>query len=317
MGVSMRVGLGILGAAAVAVVLGLALTAQAVEPSFARWLVAGDPGDETIRDYWQRAENGTLPPAGLVDLGTMLFARGFTTDAVKTYRRALDADKELYEAWFLIGLAEHSRGELADAGEAYRRCLKKRPGHGWANFYLGLLEEQLGDSADALRYYEKAFTHAPELADPAVNPEVLSSELVLGAQLATVDRSSFKGSLPLGYLQPEAVDETLRRIAEEGPAPAATAAPEPQADAAAATPAAAEAPPPAAAPSPTPAPAQTPPPTPAVRRVPTRAPTSPEGEGEPPPAGEAPYGAPVTSTSGEARLLPLVPGLYRVAEALV
>ncbi|MCU0234347.1 MAG: tetratricopeptide repeat protein [Thermoanaerobaculales bacterium] len=312
----MRAGMGVLGAALVAVLLGLAVTAPAVEPSFARWLVAGDPGDEAIRDYWQRAEAGELAPEGLVDLGTMLFARGFTTDAVKTYRRALDADKELYEAWFLIGLAEHSRGELADAGEAYRRCLKKRPGHGWANFYLGLLEEQLGDSADALRYYEKAFTHAPELADPRVNPEVLSSELALGAQLATVDGSSFKSSLPLGYLQPEAVNETLRRIAEEGPVPAATAAPEPVAPAAGATPAAGV-PAPAVAPSPAPAPAQAPPPTPAVRRVPTRAPTSPEDGSEPPPAGEAPYGAPVTSTSGEARLLPLFPGVFRAAEAFV
>ncbi len=315
MGVPMRAGMGVLGAAVVAVVLGLALTAQAVEPSFARWLVAGDPGDETIRDYWQRAELGELAPEGLVDLGTMLFARGFTTDAVKTYRRALDADKELYEAWFLIGLAEHSRGKLADAGEAYRRCLKKRPGHGWANFYLGLLEEQLGDSADALRYYEKAFTHAPELADPQVNPEVLSSELVLGAQLATIDRSSFEDALPLRYLQPEAVSETLRRIAEEGPVPAASAAPEPPSPAT--TPAAAEVPTPEVEPSPTPAPDQAPPPTPAARRVPTRAPTSPEDGSEPPPAGEAPYGAPVTSTSGEARLLPLIPGVFRAAEAFV
>ena len=60
-----------------------------------------------------------------------------------------------------------------------------------------------------------------------------------------------------------------------------------------------------------------PPPTPVPRRVPTRAPTSLEDGSEPPPAGEAPYGAPVTSTSGEARLLPLIPGLYRAAEALV
>jgi hypothetical protein len=309
--------MGVLGAAVVAVVLGLALTAQAVEPSFARWLVAGDPGDETIREYWQRAEVGELAPEGLVDLGTMLFARGFTTDAVTTYRRALKADKQLYEAWFLIGLAEHSRGELADAGEAYRRCLKKRPGHGWANFYLGLLEEQLGDSADALRYYEKAFTHAPELADPRVNPEVLSSELVLGAQLATIDRSSFEDSLPLRYLQPDAVSETLRRIAEEGPVPAASAPPEPLAPAAAATPVPAKVPPPAVEPSPNPAPDQAPPPTPAARRVPTRAPTSPEDGSEPPPAGEAPYGAPVTSTSGEARLLPLFPWVFSASEAFV
>ena len=130
-----------------AVVFGVSasLVASAGEPMFVRWLVADDPGDEAIREYWERAERDELDAPALVDLGTMLFYRGYPKDAVRMYKRALDLDKDLYEAWFRIGLVEHSEGRLDNARQAYKRCLKKLTGHGWCNFYLGLLEEQLRD----------------------------------------------------------------------------------------------------------------------------------------------------------------------------
>ena len=135
----MRAKIGVLCVVVGLVGLYSVVMAWADEPIFVRWLVADDPGDETIRNYWERAERDELGARALVDLGTMLFYRGYPKDAVRMYRRALDLDPELYEAWFRIGLAEHSQRELDNARQAYKRCLKQRPGHGWCNFYLGLL----------------------------------------------------------------------------------------------------------------------------------------------------------------------------------
>jgi tetratricopeptide (TPR) repeat protein len=215
--VSIWARLGLFGFVMVVVTSG-AIVAVADEPMFVRWLVADDPGDETIRDYWERAEREELEPPALVDLGTMLFYRGYPKDAVRMYRKALDLDRDLYEAWFRIGLVEHSEGNFDNARQAYKRCLKKLTGHGWCNFYLGLLEEQLGHTSDAMYHYRRAFKFAPELADPKVNPEVLGSELVLGVHLQDRERRRFKSTLPIPYLEPKKV-ERVRRSYEPTPTP--------------------------------------------------------------------------------------------------
>ncbi len=207
----MRAKFGSLLFVVVAIVVFSAAVAVTDEPMFVRWLVMDDPGDETIRDYWERAEREELDPPAMVDLGTMLFYRGYPKDAVRIFKNALDLDPDLYEAWFRIGLVEHSEGDLDSARQAYKRSLKKLTGHGWCNFYLGLLEEQLGHSSDALYYFRRALKFAPELANPRVNPEVMTSRLMLGVQLRDQDRRRFKASLPMPYLQPAKVNRVRRQ----------------------------------------------------------------------------------------------------------
>lgn len=69
----MRAKFGSLLFVVVAIVVFSAAVAVTDEPMFVRWLVMDDPGDETIRDYWERAEREELDPPAMVDLGTMLF----------------------------------------------------------------------------------------------------------------------------------------------------------------------------------------------------------------------------------------------------
>jgi tetratricopeptide (TPR) repeat protein len=298
----------------IAIGITFAVAASAGEPMFVRWLIADDPGDQVIDDYWERAQRGELEPAALVDLGTMIFYRGFPKDAIEVYRQALDADPEFYEAWFLIGLVEHSRGELDNASQAYRRCLKQRPGHGWCNFYAGLLEEQLGHSGRALELYERAFKHAPELANPRVNPEVLSSDLVLGARLVTIDHITFHNNLPMRYLQPNKVNSLRERYeqGEVGEAPS-TYEQGPAAEAEPATPPSGPQPSETSEPAEQPAPEQAPPP----RRVPTREP-SPTPSAESSKGNELPYGTPpIGPASAEARVQPVSDLLFRMADAVV
>jgi hypothetical protein len=202
----------------------LALDAAATDPIFVKWLVVDDPGDETIRTYWQRAEAGELSAEELVDLGTMLFYRGWSNDAIDYFKQALKLDPKMSEAWFRIGLVKHREGDLSGAKSAYKKCLDRQSGHGWANFYLGLLEEQSGNGKAAMNHYETAFKHAPELADPRVNPEILSSELQLGARVRYADGERFEQAMPMRYLDPKSVREVRRQFL---PTPTPTTTPTP------------------------------------------------------------------------------------------
>jgi len=199
----------------VALALSVVIEVRAKQPVFVSWLVAGDPGDQTILHYWERYELEELSPTEMVDLDTMLFYRGCPKDAVRVLETALDQDKELYEAWFRIGLVEHQQGNLRDARIAYKRCLKILKGHGWCNFYLGLLEEQEGHGKTAMEYYRAAFRYEPKLADREVNPEMASSDLSLGAWLMMAQDNAFKSSLPMGYLHPKRVKNVKAKYAEE------------------------------------------------------------------------------------------------------
>jgi tetratricopeptide (TPR) repeat protein len=194
------------------------------DPIFVRWLDPDDAGDRTILDYWQRAKSSQLSATQLVDLGTMLFHRGYPKDAVRMYRSALKIDSDLYEAWYRIGLVMHREGELDDARHAYRKCLKLLTGHGWCNFYLGLLEEQTGHPSKALDYYRRAFKFAPELADPEVNHDLLLSDVYLGAALMRNERERFTNTIPMGYLEPDQVEEVKSRY-QPTPTPTLEAAP--------------------------------------------------------------------------------------------
>ena len=293
------------------------VAARAEEPKFVRWLAADDPGDETIRDYWERAEQDELTATELVDLGTMVFYRGFPKDALQIYKRALDLDPELYEAWFRIGLAEHSRNEIDNARQAYQKCLKKRPGHGWCNFYLGLLEEQLGHSSNALLYYETSFKHAPQLSDPRYNPAVLSSKLVLGARLRDYDQRRFEAALPMSYLQPKKVNRVRQKYEPPPPPmPKATTAPKNEARSSS------EGSPtkqPAAQPTAEPKP-QKPPRSIPARRAPTPPAPTPTGAEKPGVSTGTSAGirvTPIGNTSDEAHLVPWWPSLSQTALVLV
>lgn len=317
----MRARIGVLCVAVGIFYLSAVLVARADEPAFVRWLAADDPGDQTIRDYWDRAERDELTAPELVDLGTMVFYRGFPKDSLQLYKRALDLDPELYEAWFRIGLAEHVQNDLDNARQAYRRCLKQRPGHAWCNFYLGLLEEQLGHSTNALEYYEQSFRHAPELGDPKHNPAVLSSRLVLGARLRDYEERRFEAVLPMSYLEPARVRKVRRRY-EQTPVPTPVATPGPGAAAdgseietsSGATSAKTSVPEPTAQPKP-----QKPQRSIPARRVTPVAPT-PTGSDQPvrssvPPAGTS--AVPIGNTSDEAHLMPWWPRLSQTALVLV
>ncbi|MCP4899263.1 MAG: tetratricopeptide repeat protein [bacterium] len=198
-------------------------------PVFLQWLMPESPSDQVIRDYWKMAEAEEATAEELLDLGTMLFFRGYPKDAVRLYKRALKLDPKMSEAWFRIGLVKHREGETRDAENAYHKCLDILTGHGWCNFYMGLLQERAGRPSKALHYYRRAFKFAPELSNPRVNPEVLYSELHLAALLRIRDRDRFTGYFPMPFLEPGKV-EAARAQYEPEPVPQETPLPDPTAE---------------------------------------------------------------------------------------
>ncbi len=218
--------------------IAVAIVAGSDEPVFVRWLDPSLPLDATIQNYWQRAQADELSPVEWVDLGTMLFKRGFANDAIDAFRAAVKRDQTLAEGWFKMGLVYQKKGKLSDAERAYSKCLDIRPGHGWANFYLGLLEERAGHAKAAIAHYQTAFRHAPELADPEQNSELPYSELALAARIDAYRADRFELHAPMAYLEPARVKSVgdrlvpppppvptpLEMVAEE---PAAVATPSP------------------------------------------------------------------------------------------
>lgn len=248
-------------------------------PVFLAWLQPDDPGDQVIRVYWEKVDGGTATAREMVDLGTMLFFRGYPKDAVRLFRRALKMDESLAEAWFRMGAVYHSQGELKKARRAYRKCLKRFPGHGWCNFYLGLCDEQLGKGAEAVRYYRRAYRFAPELMEPRVNPAVLYSKLQAGARVPTLRGRDFARQLPMAYLEADKVAEIRKRFEPEPtpapePAPVAPAKPAAETELRAPRPAG---PAPVVRPAPSRAPAAAPAPRPAP--VPPKAKPAPKRQG--------------------------------------
>jgi tetratricopeptide (TPR) repeat protein len=194
------------------------------DPLWVQWMRPDSPEDQTILHFWGRYTNDTLDPEGIVDLGTMLFRRGFPNDAVRLYRQALRVDRRMAECWFRIGLVKDHLDELDDARHAYRKCLKIAPDHGWCAFYLALLEEKTRHPSRALELYQRAFESAPELADAAVNPELLQSRLYLGALLMAGGREVRPAEQPMSLPEPENIESALSRGSSTSQAPAARAA---------------------------------------------------------------------------------------------
>lgn len=208
------------------VVAATTATAGVHNPIFLKWLDPANPRDRAIRVYWEKAEAGNATAAQLIDLGTMLFYRGYPKDAERMYKRAAKLEPDLPDPWFRTGLVRHSQGHLWSARRAYKKCLKILTGHGWCNFYMGRACEQDHLVGKALYYYGRAFQFAPELADPKVNPEVLRSRLMPSILAKREAEEGFEAVLPMGLLGPD-------EVAAAGGEPQAQAPHEPERPAAA------------------------------------------------------------------------------------
>jgi tetratricopeptide (TPR) repeat protein len=98
-------------------------------------------------------------------------------EAVAAYRRALELDANLPDAWLNLGRLLHERGDLAEAERSYRRAVALQPDEPTAVYDLGVVLQDLGHRSDAVAAYERTLELDPTFAEAHYNLAVLYEDL--------------------------------------------------------------------------------------------------------------------------------------------
>jgi tetratricopeptide (TPR) repeat protein len=199
-------------------VLALTLAASAQGMVFERFLSPDRPADRTIMSYMALEKTGKATSTDLANLGVLILDKGFPRDAEHYLREALKLDGDNYEAAYRLGLVLQRQGRDLKAMRYYKRTLKARPGYAQARFMLALAEERCGRRDTAIRDYVRAYRHAPDLANPDLNPLVYDSRLQTEAALEYYREKAVTSTLKVTPIDPAAVRQMmLIRAAHEAP----------------------------------------------------------------------------------------------------
>jgi tetratricopeptide (TPR) repeat protein len=208
-------------------VLALAVAASAPGMVFERFLSPDRPTDRAIMSYMELEKAGKATSSDLANLGVLILEKGFPRDAEHYLRKALKLDKDNYEAAYRLGLVLQRQGHDLKATHYYKRTLKARPGYAQARFMLALAEERCGLRDAAIADYVRAYRHAPNLANPDLNPLVYDSHLQTEAALKYYREKVVASTLKVDPIDPAAVRQMMQiRAAHEGPQ-AAQSTPQP------------------------------------------------------------------------------------------
>lgn len=103
------------------------------------------------------------------------FERGLSLEpedvaaACTAYRRALECDPRLSDAYINLGRLAHEAGDIAEAARLYHLALECAPEDAIAHYNLALALEDLHNSHVAVAHYERAITIDPDFADAHFN----------------------------------------------------------------------------------------------------------------------------------------------------
>jgi len=81
------------------------------------------------------------------------------------YRRALDLDPNLTDAYINLGRLIHEAGDTAEALSLYGEALKRAPDDAVGHYDLALVLEDTGDPTGAIGHYREALRAEPGFAD--------------------------------------------------------------------------------------------------------------------------------------------------------
>jgi len=230
MGVLVALGLALGGAASAQKGDSKAAQPAQKEPFYRRYLIAGNPLDERIREQEKLVEADPTSAALHNDFGNLLALRRFPRQAREHYKIAMNLDKKNYLAPYNMGIVLETEGKVSQAIRAYEKAVDRNRGFPPGLFRLGRLYESQGWEARAIEAYAKALRIDPEMRDPRHNPLVVGTRLLDRASLSNYQRSLATASLAADSRY---ADETrFRRLpydraiyAEEGEQPVPEAAP--------------------------------------------------------------------------------------------
>ncbi|HEY6003847.1 MAG TPA: tetratricopeptide repeat protein [Anaeromyxobacter sp.] len=144
-----------------------------------------------------------------VRLGTAMLRAGFTSQAERELRNALELDPGCAGAWVNLGGILFSRWEYGAAVEANRRAAQADPTLAIAHFNQGLGHLQLGEAARAAECLEKAVGLEP--GNGAAYHHLAIALYALGRPLEA--RLCAEYAKELGYQPNRVSQEALERAA--------------------------------------------------------------------------------------------------------
>ena len=148
------------------------------EPFYRRYLVAGYPLDDKIRDQEKRVDADPKSADLRNDFGNLLAARRFPREARTQYEMAMKLDSHHFLAPYNLGLLYETQGEIGRAISAYEKSVDRNRGFPPARFRLGRLYEKRGAQSRAIAQYARALQIDPAMRDPKRNPLIVDSRLL-------------------------------------------------------------------------------------------------------------------------------------------
>jgi tetratricopeptide (TPR) repeat protein len=97
--------------------------------------------------------------------------------AVEAYRRAVELEPQLADAWVNLGRLAHEAGRAREAVQLYERALEASPDDPVIHYNLALALEDVRGAAAAALHYEKALALDPDFADAHYNLAGLCEQL--------------------------------------------------------------------------------------------------------------------------------------------
>ena len=93
------------------------------------------------------------------------------------YRRAIETEPTLADAWLNLGVLLGDAGRIPEAIALYRQALLRLPGQALLHFNLAVMLEDAGQLPDALKAYDACLAIDPKAADAHFNAARLHEQL--------------------------------------------------------------------------------------------------------------------------------------------
>jgi tetratricopeptide (TPR) repeat protein len=136
--------------------LGAAQPSAPAQASFERGekALAANRLEDAAKAYRKALEATPNWAPALNGLGSVLFKKGQSVEAIALFKSATEADPDFKLAWFNLGYAARKSGDFATAVRAYERYTQLDPNDPDGFYGLGESYRQLGQPAKAITAYE-------------------------------------------------------------------------------------------------------------------------------------------------------------------
>lgn len=120
-----------------------------------------DRVEEAVRAYRRALQADPDLVAALINLANIRYSRDELAEAQALYERAIALDASYFEAHFNLGNIHHDHAQYARAEASYRHALALNPDYPDAHFYLAVTLEKMGRSVDARAHWKAYERLAP------------------------------------------------------------------------------------------------------------------------------------------------------------